>query len=225
MIESVKNIIKDHAGTIMLCALFGVIGLLAGVFLKANEDGVYLQLSYGESKFTLGSSKVSVARLDLAHISEDDAIILSSKLYNLDRKHRFARELIEMRIERKGPFKPQVERNVVVAIDDSIQLKDDLGMACRESFLFGTQVQLLDVTTADSQKPPYQHYVKKLNVLEPKNISYCLSEHDAQPIDKKRRLWINSETARKWFKLNPTDNVPKVVIVTANILDQIMRGV
>ena len=217
MIESIVTTLKKNSGTMMLCAFFGLLGLLAGVFVQADEDGVYIHLQYGDDSFTVGSNKPSVARIDIKNLNAAEAIILASKLYNLDPNHIFAKELIEMRMERLGPFKPVDIKGVVVVIDDQANLQDNQAMACRASPLYGARATLYDILSADQQATPYRYYQQDFNVVvAQENLSRC-AHAGAQ-----NRLWVSRGTAQRWFQL-PGPLVPSAVIVTARISDHIIK--
>jgi len=128
-----KEFFEKFGGYILVT----IAALLAGIFISLNlksNGNCYLEFKLGQDTvFTLG--KNSITSFDLNKISMEEARVIGTKIEQLTYDNPLAKELIDIKENNAGPFKPkQIE--LLVLFTDDWEGSDPLAAGCNDDAPF-----------------------------------------------------------------------------------------
>lgn len=128
---------KINIMPVLFSLIFLLIGIIFGVFINEEKNGVYFSFRYlsGENFFVLGKTYPELSGLDLRHLNDSEVALLASKINKLSVTSRLGRSLRKIVQSGEGPFAPigvQVKINLVT--EEGV--RGPIARACQNSPIF-----------------------------------------------------------------------------------------
>jgi hypothetical protein len=204
-----KEFFEKFGGYILVT----VAALLAGMFISLNlnsSGNSFLEFKLGQGTcLTLG--KNSITSFDLNNITMEEARVIGTKIEQLTYDNPLAKELIAIKENHAGPFKPkQIE--LLVHFTDDWEGSEPFAAGCNDDAAFLKNISIFQIT--DDQRLASLGS-KDFSVVFDKETSIC------ETIKNKTNthtIWIAKKCACNWLQIQNKDDLPDKLKVKAQIL-------
>lgn len=202
--------IKSHGGTIVFSLVLLILGVVLGLTIEEDGNGIYLSASYpqGGTIFVIGKNTENIADIDLKSLSDAETHILASKIKNLAVEDLLSHELREMAKKSDGPF---VSIPVVVRLHltNEVDLAGPVAKACKNTPVYGNALVAYEAL-GDQQHILSISGLMDIHVVS-MQLSNCTMEKDGY-----YDVWISKDYVAKWIQ--SSDLPESGISVRANIV-------
>jgi hypothetical protein len=206
------EIIKNHAKPILISGMLFVAGIVLGLIIKADENGIFFLANYpnnGGEMLVIGTTTTGISSIDITTISDVESIKLIDELGKLSVKNYISQELRDMVKSSQGPF-AKIPVNLYLHFTQDSKITGEVAKACRATPIYGNPVVVYELKDG-SDKYKSQGIMSLHAIWEQQKLSKCdLEDSDSYGI------WVSRAYVEKW--LGPIKPETTGLALKANII-------